>query len=44
MSMMSRLPRWAVFTGALLVPTLAFAAANAPSGWCPIGALFGCCP
>lgn len=42
---MDRIPRWLLISGGLLVPTLAFAAAAAPSvtGWCPIGALFGCC-
>lgn len=40
MTMLSRVPRWALFTGALLVPALAFAASSAPSGIC--SALFGC--
>lgn len=42
MNVLSSVPRWALFTGALLVPALAFAASNAPSGVCALFG-FGCC-
>lgn len=42
--MIQKVPRWLLFTGALLVPAIAFAATAAPTGWCPslCSALFGC--
>ncbi|MEZ4236670.1 MAG: hypothetical protein R3F59_11050 [Myxococcota bacterium] len=41
--MTQKLPRWLLIAAGLSIPAAAFAAAAAPSGFCPLAALFGCC-